>query len=490
MAYTISLPTRFRLTIPVATAILLFVTQLMSGTSFVFSFLIFMYILFLLLAVNNLRGMATLSGFCIVMMGLKTVVVSQIAKLMFWQPADSFLEVPEVTAGVLCVGMVSIFGATAVARRIRFQNELMSPVLDPKALKKIWVASYVFGLMTNIVVQVYGVDEITGTVIGGGIINFFRQFTFVYSLSVVAATAYTIVSSNNRKSFGLITFISILTEVIIGILGTSRAAIGEPIIMYLLTCIAFRFSFKLRHMGGLAMTVILLIFVLSPLSLIGRSYARSPSFTDNVNALMTVINRGPSEWKAELEDTFGRYSSFQYYGEDMGVLDRFSLIEQVDELVAATLATEASGWLTIEHGFKLMMPHFLYPDKPLYNSANFLGHRIGIISDENETTQITFGLIAESYSAFEWGGVVIIPFMLNLLFFVIYKKLVGDIFNNIWAIWLFGVFQHAFVEATIGSMLSYLFRFPLLVIFVYFILNILAQRKIFLVPTKKPLTIS
>lgn len=488
MAFTIPLPAKFSLLITVAAAMVLFIAQLITGTSFIFSIFIFLYIVFLLLSVNNLNGLATLNGFCVAMMGLKIVVVSQVAKLMLWQPANSFLEVPDETAIVLFLGMVGIYGATVFARYIHFNDELMKPVLDPKALKKIWLASYIFGFIASVFVQIYGVDEITGTIIGGGIVSFFRQFTFVYSLSIVAATAYTIVSSNNRKSFGFITFISILTEVIIGVLGTSRAAIGEPIVMYLLTCIAFRFPFKWRHMAGFAIAVMLLVFVLSPLALVGRSYARTPNFIENVGAIITVISRGPSEWKSELENFSERNTSFQYYGEDMGILDRFSLIEQVDELVSATLDTGASGWLTIEHGFKLMVPHVLYPDKPLYNSANYLGHRIGIISDEDETTQITFGLVAESFSAFEWGGALIIPFILNLLFFVIYKKLVGNIFNNIWAVWLFGLFQHAFVEATIASMLSSIFRFSLLIIFVYVLLTFLAQQKTLSAPAKKPLT--
>lgn len=485
MAYTISLPTKFRLTIPLAAAAVLFAVQLMSGTDLVFSTLIFLYILLLLLSVNNVRGLATLSGFCIAMMGIKIVVISQIAKLIFWQPADSLLEVPDVTAGVLLVSMVGIFAATVIARHIRFRNEVLKPVLDPKALKRIWAASYIFGVITYIAVQLYGIDELTERVLAGGIVGFLRQFTFVYSLSVVAATAYTIVSSNRCRSFGLITAISIITQLIGGILATSKIAISEPFVMYLLTCIAFRFPFKWKHLGGAALAAILLVSVLYPLAQIGRSYARTSDFSYNVSALMEVANKGQDDWKTQLENFNNEADAqFQYYGKDMGILDRFSLIEQADELVAATLATGASGWLTIEHGFKLMVPHFLYPDKPLYNSANFLGHRIGIIGEEDETTQITFGLVAESFSAFEWAGAAIIPFVLNLLFFVIYKKLVGDIFYNIWAVWLFGIFQHAFVETTIATMLNYLIRFPVLLIFTYFLLMVLVQRKSLRVPVR------
>lgn len=476
MAYTVSLPTRFNLTIPVAAAIVLFIGQLISGTSFVFSALIFMYILYLLLSVNNLGGMTTLSGFCIVMMGIKIVVISQIAKLLFWQPADRFLEVPEITAGVLFAGTLSIFAATWVARRIRFRNELMQPVIEAKALKKIWVASYIFSLITYVSVQVYGTDETTNLVSVDGIVGFLRQFTFIYPLPVISATAYTILSSDRRHSLGWMAVLSILTETGEGILATSKIAISEPIVMYLLTCIAFRFPFKWRHLSGAAIAFILLVFFFYPLSQVGRGYARTADFSYNVSALMEVTSRGVDEWQKELDNTTEAYTQFQYYGKDMAVLDRFSLIEQVDELVAATLATGPTGWLTIEHGFKLMIPHFLYPDKPLYNSANFLGHRIGILSEGNDTTQISFGLTAEAFSAFEWVGVIIIPFILNLLFFIVYKKIVGPIFYNIWAIWLIGIFQHAFVETTIATMLSYLIRFPLLLMFAYFLFMMLIQK--------------
>jgi hypothetical protein len=210
--------------------------------------------------------------------------------------------------------------------------------------------------------------------------------------------------------------------------------------------------------------------VLAPFTQAARGLARMGTFVDNISTIINSLDEiDIGRLKEDVEAYNETKSDFQYYNSSMGLLDRFSLIVQVDRLILSTITNGPLEWTTIVHGFKMLPPRFLYSEKPVYNSANILGHRISAIGAEDDSTQISFGLIAEAYISFEWIGVILIPFVLTLIFFTVYKKITGGVRRNIWSIFLFGYFQHIFVETTIASMMIFLVHFPLLLSGYYFL---------------------
>ena len=54
------------------------------------------------------------------------------------------------------------------------------------------------------------------------------------------------------------------------------------------------------------------------------------------------------------------------------------MVGEADRLIYATEQQQAfTGWETITWGFKLLMPSFLYPGKPIFEAANYLSHIAG-----------------------------------------------------------------------------------------------------------------
>jgi hypothetical protein len=476
MNLTLTFPERIHPKFLVASSLLLFTLQLLTGTTLLYAVLIFLFFLITGFTVNALGGLRTLSGFCVALLALKIVIFSQFFKVLFWQAGDSLLENPTRTAAVFITGIAGILAAGVVARPLKYREQILKPIVKPKALLAVSIVTYLVGTGTFLYIDLFGFDPTSGNIEVGGLIGFARQLAIVFPVSIISGTAYSLVSSGGRKSFGLMAALSAATYFLFGLLGSGKQGMYDPLLYYLLTCIAFQFTFRWKHIIVVAVCLVIAVKILFPYAEFARGITRTPTFAETIDRTLAVLREYEEnpEVTGEIEQAVYESTSegyrFLYYGRKVGLIDRLSLIKEGDELVRATELDGPSGWKTIVQGLRMLPPRFLYPDKPIYNTANFLAHRVGILSEKDFTTQVSFGFIAEAYSSFKWVGAFLIPFGLMLAFILVYKKLVGPITNNIWAVWLFGMLQHNFVEATIASMVLQVTQSALIIIGIYFFL--------------------
>ena len=82
-------------------------------------------------------------------------------------------------------------------------------------------------------------------------------------------------SSQGRRSIGLVNGSIIIALSFMGVLGTTRVAILGPFITYLLTCVAFRFRFRVSHFVFFGVLLLVAQRLLFPLALIGRNIAHN-----------------------------------------------------------------------------------------------------------------------------------------------------------------------------------------------------------------------
>lgn len=457
---------------------ILFVLQLLTGTNLDYAILVFIFTLFTATAVNAAGGLVTVGGFGIAMIGLKVVIISQWAKVLFGQPSNSHLEVPVLTMAVLTTGMLSILMSSITIKPFLGGKKIFKPIDNSEMLLGISVFTYVIGFAAYLYTMTQGYSDAAGEIKIGGVVGIARQLVFIYPLSIICSIAYTIVSSNYKKSLNIWVLITIVTQLFVGILGTSKQVLFEPFMFYFLVCMAFGYKFKPKHMILGIMIILIMVVVLFPFAQVGRVMTRDGNPKQNIELTKLFIkeiftkseNLEEIEWF--LEEAALKKHDFYYYGSNKGLLDRFSLIQENDELINATITKGHTGWPTITHGFKMLLPRFIYPDKPIYNTANYLGHKIDIIGEDDNTTQISMGIIAEAYDAFGWTGVVLIPYLIMAAFLMIYNILSGPVERNIWTIFLMGIFQHNLVEATVSSMIQYILYFPLLLLTIYMVLMI------------------
>ena len=137
---------------------------------------------------------------------------------------------------------------------------------------------------------------------------------------------------------------------------------------------------------------------------------------------------------AAAADDFGAEEGLTYFHGAGGFIERFSMIKAMDILVTETLRDGASGWETIAHGFRMLVPRFLNPSKPAINTGNFLGHKAKMLGDNDEGTQVSFGFLADSFSAFRWWGAFLAPCLLMTAFVLVYRALTGPLERNAWQV--------------------------------------------------------
>jgi hypothetical protein len=467
MILTVNFPSNIRMEFLIGFALILLLLQLLSGTQAVFAELIFLMVVLAGMAVNLLGGLRTLGGFCVAVVALKTVVISQVVKVVLWEPAHTRLENPVITAGVLVAGMIGICAAALLSRPIQFRRSFLQPDNRREFLRTAAVLTYLCGSVSVVGTMVLGGSG-EGVIRVGGLVGLFRQFSFFLGLSAAFSTAHVVVATGGRRCLSWFNAIPSFTLFSYGVLTSSKEAIFDPFLFLVLTAIAFRFRFRTAHFAGLVAVALLANFVFFPFAQMARSATRGYDFADTVKETGRFIgkNFGSSENVADFLDEFEEqeqvYADSRYYDGAFGLLERVSLIKAVDLLVTATLNEGHSGWETVTHGLRMLLPRAINPHKPAIGTGNFLGQKTRLLDEDDLGTQVSFGFIADGFSSFGWPGAVLIPLLVTFTFFTVFKFLIGPVDQNVWCAYFFCLFQHQFTEQTISAMILMTLQQPLI----------------------------
>jgi hypothetical protein len=409
------------------------------------------------------------------MMSLKLVVISQAAKSFFGEPGDSRLRMPVTTIGMLLVGLASMTIAVALVRLARVRRHLFAADASPESLRVAAIVTFALGAMSHLGVMTTGVED--GALQVGGLPGLLRQWAFCLSLAVAFATAYVIRKSEGRTLCGWFNGVPVVFFFAIGVLSASKQGMFEPFLLVGLTAVAFRFRFAVAHVVVGAMFLVLAVGLLFPFGQVARNYTRGYDFVETVTTTAEFAARhfgsleGFRQLHEQYDDAAERAELTQYYERTIGLLERVSLIKMADLLVAATAREGPSEWDTITHGFKMVLPRFVYPNKPAVNTGTYLGKKAGVISEDDWGTQVSFGFVADAYSAFGWAGVALIPGIVTACFLLLFNWFVGPLERNVWCVYLFVEFQHFFAEQTISAMTLTILRRPIWLVAAYLLVR-------------------
>lgn len=445
-------------------ALLLLVLQLLSGTGAVYASLVFALLVATYTAVCWAGGLETLFGIAIFYLLLQHVLISQIAQVLFWEPADAPLRRPIETMGVYAVGMASLAVGVRLANLFRRRNVPLF-VAETRPSRLLWMSILctIFSTVLFLATHTVGTDSKTGGAIQGGVLGPLKQISLLGPLAIASGTAYMIKVSGGRRSFGLVNGIPIFVHIAAAILGANREASVNPVIIYALTCIAFRYRFQSKHYGLLLIGAYIANFIIFPYALIARNFVRNGSFEENVSRsadMMMEIIQNPFEYHNQVNNLAARksrtLSQFDYYSHSSPTLDRYTVISWTDAIVDATINHGETGWETITPGFQASLPRFLNPDKPFVQTGNFLAHREpGLMPNKKDhTTGITLGFFADAFSSFGWLGISVIPCLIILCVMTIYRLLIDvRIWGNVLMLSLVTQITWSFSEATVADMI-------------------------------------
>jgi hypothetical protein len=142
----------------------------------------------------------------------------------------------------------------------------------------------------------------------------------------------------------------------------------------------------------------------------------------------------------------------------MDSIGRLMFRGEADYLISQTFyKQDFTGFNTITHGFEMLMPYFLHPNKPQHGAGAFLGYYSGQLGESDYTTQVSYGFLANLYNAFGLLWILPTAFVLTLLIFscVIFywgrpKRFAPSVIIVVM------MMQHSFVEGAVSSQIQVL----------------------------------
>ena len=438
-----------------AAAVVLFAFQLLSGTMPLFALLVFVFGVLSYFAVRFAGGLRSLMGLCVFILAVQNVLFAQVAKVFFWQPADTPLMWPMETIGIYCLTMAGIALAGALSIKLGFQRRKpwFLPEVNTQRLK--WMAIICTFLSVGQMVGAYGVSQETGQASSGGFHGFLANLSYMPPLAVASGTAYYILSSNGRRSFGPINAFAMVITSGVGLVLALRHTTIEAFVIYFVTCWAFRFRFRPIHYAVLIGGWYIATFILFPYALYARDFVRSRNMEANIGKAANMLGEiitNPAKFQAKARAKGPRYR-FLYYEGNRPTLERFSVIVIADAIVDATLRSGTTEFDSLTPALVMVVPRILIPDKPNY-ATSLARREPGVAAKHDNTTGVTTGFACDAFSCFGWPGAFFLPFVFSFFLFSIYRIVIDtNLWFNVFAIAWLSQLTYGYSEASLSILL-------------------------------------
>ena len=413
---------------------------------------------------NLLGGLRTIAGIGFTGFALCTIVISQFAKVVFFEAADKNLEAPNLTIKVYLVFYLCLMLGVFVYGRLRIN--LLKP-LEPESAAQIelqYAASLVVGLIANGLYTYYDSQAASGGEATEGH-SVGVAFSVLLLFSLVLAVLTRIRETGGRHSFGIKAFIPWIVMVGMGLIRTSRGSVLLPSIIYLVTCYTSGYRFKKKHYFVGVTGLILFVAFISPLEIYTRMNLVGGDLSSRI-ANATVLIRTRPSWEVirQLSTGGSQSGSREEYYDRPGTfeLSRISAIRADSNMINATSTGFHYGFTALKIDVLHSVPHFLYPDKPQEDSDWYLGRVTGVNTDNVENGEVMITAISDSYGAFGWLGVVVVGGLVFPGCFVLYESLFD--LKRPWGVVALSSFAYSLTEISMGGMVQVLTRAPLAIV--------------------------
>ncbi len=421
----------------------LLVLQLASGTHPLFATCIFFYTLLAGTAFNFGGGLYTYTGSFIAFQSLEVVLISQVAKLILWQPADSNLQTPLHTAGIYVAGMAAECAAVIVCSKYRRKEPIFDSRKDESRMMEMSIAGSMLGIVASFLLFTLGLQS-EGGIKQASIWGYLNQLQYFLPLGIMLGTAYLIRASDGKRSARWWTVMPIVYMSLQGVALNSKQGIFQPVFTWLLVCLVYRYKFSKLQIAGIIAYVIFGAYIIFPVVQYSRAYVREGNLIQRAqlvyqfttqNGLIAIREAYINDEELESESADEHY--FFYYGRDMQLLDRFSLIETEDAVVRYAERVGSYGLEPFADEAISIVPRFMLPNKDDYlhiSMANVLGRATGMLGPEDEQTFISFSMFATTYFLAGWGGVTALIFAVMAITFTVIDSFYGDARKSYYAL--------------------------------------------------------
>ncbi|MHB1021993.1 MAG: hypothetical protein ACYC46_05320 [Acidobacteriaceae bacterium] len=466
----------------------LWILEVAAGTTIYFSSCVFIYVLLATLAFNIVGGLHRPSGGYIFSIAVLGLIFSQCAKVAFFEPAQKNLLEPNVTITVYTAGMAGILVAAYLSRKLVPSRTILeriqgfkprkSSFISPEEMNKIAIGCVALGVGMQMLLMVHGKFS------QGTMWSALNQFGALLPLGLLLAVYATILKTGGRQSITW-TFIvgAMFMFLVNGVIGASKQGLFTPFACWLIPCAALQFRLRAQSALLMAIAVIFTSYYFVPYVQATKSYGVE-DFTLRADHAISLLSN-PTQLREqyvsqqELERATRSYTDKGYYYYDaspLGLIDRFSLISMDDAMIALTDSkNETVGLFPILGGFEGLVPHFIWPSRTYIAWGNYYARELGVISENDVTTGISFSVMCDAYHIDKWIGVLLVLPAMMLLLFTVIDAIAADTTIAPWGLFYIIFFLHAAPE----SMFSF---FPHIIFFMGGVLIVTVVVALYILP--------
>jgi hypothetical protein len=460
-----------------ATITALGVGELLSGTGLAFVAAMMTAMFSIGVTYNALGGVGTLGGILFAGFAVRTIVVSQIAKVLLFERADKNIEAPILTISIYAVFYASAMIGVLLFGKIRLRLPKPAEPNTEARMALLYPICLVLGIVGTILFQLdinpYG-DQVYTPERSAGV-----ALAPLLLVALTVAVDRRIRLTNGKHSFGFAALVPAAAVSIFGLIDTVRLAMLMPVIVYLAVCHLRGYRLRVRHYVALTAGLIAFAQVLSPLAIFARTATSQEGLAERAQ---TVFRVGTSYSPATLAAIVGnRFQSGdpreEYYSRPgTYLLSRLSLIRADSTLIAACSGGYHYGLAQIREVATVSVPSLLDKNKSRAHENNYVAYVAGMAG--NMKTQPAFSVISDSFGAFGWPGVVLFGLLGFPAVFVLYDNMFEP--GTIWGIVALGVAAPLFWETNVDRFLILLIRNPIYLLsfsyLTYFALSMIPVR--------------
>lgn len=443
--------------------------QLLTGTDSIVSSVLAGAIFFGMLSIFAGGGLRCAIGVLNAVLVGKFLLLGIAVKIILFEAADGTLKAPLFTALVMLLGFLGVFIGTWIQASLAFPRiKFVSHFESNRETLVFSMVLFVLSYFGYFVVTSQGQSWLTG-----GSRGIFSVMAVFSSWSIIPPMVYLWKTGSKLWMTHPVILSMLAWGTTLGLLSTSKQGAMEPLVFYVLFGFLRYGLWDLRLWSIAVAAVMLFVGIVYPYSQYVRNAGgREGSIGQRSEVITEVLSRmiNDQEFRLKLSKTAGPASYFEESA--LAPFGRLAMVGEADKLISATDQTHSfTGWETIVWGFKLVIPKFLYEDKPRLEAGNYLGHITGDADPSDSLTQFSYGIMANLYNAFSLSGVAIGTPIIFGGFYYFIRFFLGQpelersapTSSTLWFTWIIASFHHSIVESSVSGFMQDLY-FPFFIL--------------------------
>jgi hypothetical protein len=428
--------------------------QVIQGTDPVFAVLMLIGQTAAAVAFNRMGGMTHMAGaFCLFAI-LPTVTVPEITHLILRQPGDFNLLHPLGTAGVCAVFFICVMIAALLVSSMSHPVALLEHIqFSISELQIVSALACIFSLSIAFK-QLIG----NGGMENGSLLAAVSHFySFLLAMSVMLSTYVRITTTGGKSVMNWYIASLLILAVVPGVMSASKEGMLLPFLCWLVVVASSRHRFSWYGILGLAAVLFAVLTFVYPFSQNARFPVRSARTLSGKTDLIVLFIRDPSKF-SDTTSTSEQSTEFGTATSKVGIIARYSVLPSIGMLIDGD---QKLGFTSIERYAPVLVsvvPHALWPDRPVPITFNELGHKAGFRMGAGDTsTGIAIGSPAVFFDLGGWLALMVYTLLCFAIFFLLAIRVVPDSSAGIWGLVLIGTEGNLAGNASPETMFSIVF---------------------------------